>query len=225
MTGNLINRVVMKTSTPNHTPALMPTAGSLRAGPAPYTHSHASLTPMTTPFIVAGLILILPGLVLFGWAAARTIALAVLAALATEVLLRALSPDRPHRPLGQALLTGVLLACTLPPGLADSIVIAGSIGTLLLAHLVLGGIGHYNWHPVALGRVAMQVLFHDQLSPERWPVLAPGFKETLRPGMTVAVEPKFFPPGKGGVGLENTWLVTDRGAERITDFPDDLVIC
>ncbi len=62
------------------------------------------------------------------------------------------------------------------------------------------------------------------LELDEWPVLAPGFKETLRPGMTIAIEPKLFPPGKGGIGLENVYLVTDQGTEKITDFPDDLVI-
>ena len=62
------------------------------------------------------------------------------------------------------------------------------------------------------------------LELDDWPVLAPRFEEPLRPGMTIAVEPKFFPPGKGGIGLENVFLVTDRGSEKITDFPDDLVI-
>jgi Xaa-Pro aminopeptidase len=62
------------------------------------------------------------------------------------------------------------------------------------------------------------------LELDEWPVLAAGFDEILVPGMTVAIEPKLFPPGRGGVGLENTYLVTDQGAERITDFPDDLVI-
>ena len=42
--------------------------------------------------------------------------------------------------------------------------------------------------------------------------------------MTLAVEPKLFPPGMGGIGLENTYLVTDEGPEKITDFPDDLVV-
>lgn len=63
------------------------------------------------------------------------------------------------------------------------------------------------------------------LELDEWPILAPGFDGILRSGMTLAIEPKFFPPGKGGIGLENTVLVTDHGAERITDYPDDLVIC
>jgi Xaa-Pro aminopeptidase len=62
------------------------------------------------------------------------------------------------------------------------------------------------------------------LELDEWPLLTAGFEEILRPGMTLAIEPKFFPPGMGGIGLENTYLVTDEGAEKITDFPDDLVI-
>jgi len=62
------------------------------------------------------------------------------------------------------------------------------------------------------------------LELDEWPVLAPGFKEPLHPGMTIAIEPKLFPPGRGGIGLENVYLVTEDGAEKITDYPDDLVI-
>ena len=62
------------------------------------------------------------------------------------------------------------------------------------------------------------------LELDEWPVLAAGFKEPLQPGMAIAVEPKFFPPGKGGIGLENTFLVTEAGPEKLTDFPDDPVV-
>ena len=56
------------------------------------------------------------------------------------------------------------------------------------------------------------------------PVIAPPIDTTLVPGMTVAVEPKVFIPDLGGVGVENTFLVTDGEAEKLTDFPDELIV-
>ncbi len=56
------------------------------------------------------------------------------------------------------------------------------------------------------------------------PVLAPGFDEPLRAGQTIALEPKFVFPGRGAVGIENTWAVAEGGAERITTLPDELLV-
>lgn len=85
---------------------------------------------------------------------------------------------------------------------------------------------HPFWpHFMGCGDNQVRFLGHGVgLELDEWPVLAPGFEEVLVPGMTLAIEPKFFPPGRGGVGLENTYLITDGGAEKITDFPDELVI-
>jgi Xaa-Pro dipeptidase len=62
------------------------------------------------------------------------------------------------------------------------------------------------------------------LELDEWPVLAPKCEEVLRPGMTLAVEPKLFLGDRGGIGLENTYHVTESGPEKLTDFPDDLVV-
>jgi Xaa-Pro aminopeptidase len=62
------------------------------------------------------------------------------------------------------------------------------------------------------------------LELDELPVLAPGFDAPLRTGQTVAIEPKFVFPGQGAVGIENTWAVGDRGGERITQLPDDLIV-
>ncbi len=51
------------------------------------------------------------------------------------------------------------------------------------------------------------------------PLLAGGWHEPLQPGMVFALEPKFTHPSLGIVGIENTWLVTENGVERLT--PDD----
>jgi Xaa-Pro dipeptidase len=46
----------------------------------------------------------------------------------------------------------------------------------------------------------------------------------LEPGMVFALEPKFVLPGVGAIGVENTWLVTEDGVERLTLASDDLVV-
>ncbi len=61
------------------------------------------------------------------------------------------------------------------------------------------------------------------LELDELPVLAPGFKSPLVAGQTVAVEPKFVFPGIGAVGIENTWVVTESGGERLTKLSDALV--
>lgn len=63
------------------------------------------------------------------------------------------------------------------------------------------------------------------LELDELPVLAPGAKGVLEAGQTIAVEPKFVLPGVGAVGVENTFVVTEGGGERLDDLPDDLLRC
>lgn len=61
------------------------------------------------------------------------------------------------------------------------------------------------------------------LELDEFPVLAQGFKVPLKAGQTIAIEPKFVIPGKGVIGIENTFAVTSRGGEKITDLSDGIV--
>ncbi len=61
------------------------------------------------------------------------------------------------------------------------------------------------------------------LELDEWPVLAPGFETPLIAGQVLAVEPKFVLPGVGAVGIENSWVVTPAGGERLTDLPDEIM--
>ena len=61
------------------------------------------------------------------------------------------------------------------------------------------------------------------LELDELPVLAQGFKAPLQVGQTIAIEPKFVIPGKGGIGIENTFAVTSGGGEKITDMPDEII--
>lgn len=55
------------------------------------------------------------------------------------------------------------------------------------------------------------------------PVLAARQEMPLEAGMVIAVEPKAIFPGRGVVGIENTWVVRPDGLERLTP-PDDEIV-
>ncbi|MDR2138381.1 MAG: Xaa-Pro peptidase family protein [Tannerella sp.] len=55
------------------------------------------------------------------------------------------------------------------------------------------------------------------------PVLTPRSKDVLQPNMMLALEPKFVIPGVGAVGIENSFLVTETGLEKITLFEEDII--
>jgi Xaa-Pro aminopeptidase len=61
------------------------------------------------------------------------------------------------------------------------------------------------------------------LELDELPVLAKGFKAQLQNGQTIAIEPKFVFPGRGVIGIENTFAVSSEGGIKITDFMDDIV--
>ncbi len=54
------------------------------------------------------------------------------------------------------------------------------------------------------------------LELDEWPVLADGFTDPLEPGQVFCVEPKMVFPGEGAVGIEDEFVVTSGGAERLT---------
>lgn len=63
------------------------------------------------------------------------------------------------------------------------------------------------------------------LELDEWPVIGKGGKTRLEEGMVIALEPKMVFPGEGVVGIENTFVVTERGLEKITRFPDVIKVC
>jgi Xaa-Pro dipeptidase len=54
------------------------------------------------------------------------------------------------------------------------------------------------------------------LEVDEYPFLAPRLDLELEAGMIFALEPKIFHPGVGISGIEDTYLVTDNGLERLT---------
>jgi Xaa-Pro aminopeptidase len=69
---------------------------------------------------------------------------------------------------------------------------------------------HYAGHGVGIELDELPVLTASELE--------------LEPGMVFALEPKFVLPGLGAIGIENTWVVTGHGVERLTLAPEELGI-
>ncbi|MDQ3867429.1 MAG: Xaa-Pro peptidase family protein [Actinomycetota bacterium] len=61
------------------------------------------------------------------------------------------------------------------------------------------------------------------LEIDELPLLARGWDVPLAGAMVFALEPKFLFPGEGAVGIENSYLVTGDGAERLTSASEELV--
>ncbi len=179
----------------------LPAAGTLRVGPAPFIRGLPGMLPIAMSFSTASAVVMAAGVVLFGWQAVRVAAISVAAALLLESVFNTLSGRSRSWSESHALVVGILLACTLPPTVSWRVPVTGALIAVLVGQAMSGGLGNYLWHPVALGRVFVQVLYHDELTPDRWPVLARGrllwgdlaMAEPLPPLVTWASSPP--PPG------------------------------
>jgi len=90
---------------------------------------------------------------------------------------------------------------------------------------ILGHVAKTSFAAHFMGAAENQVRFvaHSVgLELDEIPVIAPKFDAPLEPGVVLAVEPKVFYPGLGGVGVENTYVVTDGVCERLTVSPMEI---
>jgi Xaa-Pro aminopeptidase len=62
------------------------------------------------------------------------------------------------------------------------------------------------------------------LELDELPILGRKSPHVLKEGMVVAVEPKFILPGEGLAGIENTFVVTEKGLARLTNFDDAIQV-
>jgi Xaa-Pro aminopeptidase len=83
----------------------------------------------------------------------------------------------------------------------------------------------YAPHFMGAGENQVRFVAHGVgLELDETPVIAPKFDAPLEAGTVLAVEPKVFYPGLGGVGVENTYLITTTGCERLLACPQEICI-
>ena len=83
---------------------------------------------------------------------------------------------------------------------------------LIRARIAEGGYAGQPSHPICHGVGARA---HE------WPYAHQAGTGTIRKGMVLAIEPGIYWPGGGGLRLEDNFLITDNGNEKLCTDPDD----
>lgn len=136
------------------------------------------------------------GLLCFGWPALNLFVITVLSAMVFEALCVRLK-GRVAKPVimdGSAVLTGWLLAMTLPPWAPWWIGVVGSGLAIILGKQVYGGLGQNLFNPAMLARVALLISFPIEMTT--W----------------ANVSPLFF---SDSPGLIESWHITFSGLDNI----------
>jgi electron transport complex protein RnfD len=142
-----------------------------RAGP--FTHTVNSVT-RTMVWVIAALVPATAyGLWLYGWPAVMLFAITLGSALAAEAVMLALlgQPVRTRLFDGSALLTGWLLAMSLPPWAPWWIGVLGSLSAIAIGKHLFGGLGQNMFNPAMVARVLLLISFPVQLT--MWVAPAP----------------------------------------------------
>lgn len=156
----------------------------------PFTHEAVSISRTMMLVVLALVPATAFGIYQFGWPALFLWLLAIVSALVAEALclLIAGKPVRPYLMDGSALLTGWLLAMTLPPWAPWWIAVMGSFFAIVVAKQIFGGIGQNLFNPAMAARVALLISFPVEMTT--WVVPKPLFSEGA-PGFIEALQITF----------------------------------
>jgi electron transport complex protein RnfD len=130
-----------------------------------------SITKIMSLVILALLFPICASIYFFGIDALKVIATAVVTSVATEYLVK-LIKKQPFIMDGSAVVTGILLALTLPPLVPLWMVVIGAVFSIAVAKESFGGLGLNIFNPALAGRAFMQLAFVEEMST--W-ITPPGF--------------------------------------------------
>lgn len=124
-------------------------------------HIHSGESVQRIMFAVAGALLlpVVAGVYFFGLKALSLVIVTTLAAVLTEAVFQKLR----NKPItvydGSAIVTGILLALNLPPGLPCWMAAVGAVFAIAIGKQIYGGLGSNPFNPALIGRVFLMVTF------------------------------------------------------------------
>ena len=137
-----------------------------RIASSPYTHNQRQTSRIMLLVVLATLPGIAAQLWFFGWGTLLQIILACGSALAAEALVLRLRKQQIGAILGDnsALLTGLLLAVSVPPFTPWWMVVLGTVFAVIIAKQLYGGLGHNPFNPAMIGYVVLLISFPVQMT-------------------------------------------------------------
>lgn len=153
---------------------------------SPYTHNQRQ----TSRIMLLVLLATLPGIAVqtwfFGWGTLVQILLASATAWGAEAAIIRLRKQPVAQTLGDnsALLTGLLLAISLPSMAPWWMVVLGTAFAVIIAKQLYGGLGHNPFNPAMIGYVVLLISFPVQMTswlpPQAIAVTTPSLLDTLQ---------------------------------------------
>ena len=140
--------------------------------PAPHNKGKQSVPRIMYTVIAALLPAIIVSLLLFGTKAMVTILVAVFAAMVAEYACNKIMKTGLTIDDGSAILTGILLAMTLPPTFPIAGTALGAVVAIVFGKQVFGGLGGNIFNPALLGRAFLQASFPVKITTWTLPAFA-----------------------------------------------------
>lgn len=189
---------------------------SVAAGP--FAHDRSAVDRIMLQVCLALTPATLFGLFVFGWPALYLWLVTCASAVATEaVCLRLLGHPQQRLLDGSALLTGWLIAMTLPPWAPWWIGVFGSVFAIAIGKQAYGGIGQNIFNPAMLARVALLIAFPLHMSTWVMPeASSPGFIDSFGITFGSAVWPDGV-TGATALGHLKTELTLDKSALMVLE--------
>jgi electron transport complex protein RnfD len=180
------------------------TSEQLVISSSPHAHDGSSVDRIMWDVVMALSPALLAAIFFFGLDALRLVGVCVATCLLTEWSCRKLM-QRPNTLSDwSAVVTGLLLAFNLPPGLPAWMAVAGSVFAIAIAKQVFGGLGYNPFNPALAARAFMLISFTGAMttwSPSAWPSLLTSHGADA---MTAATPLGFIKEAmKGGQSLPN----------------------
>jgi Na+-translocating ferredoxin:NAD+ oxidoreductase subunit D len=127
--------------------------GNLIVSGSPHIHKPTSVSRIMWTVVISLIPAGIAGVVIFGLDALWVTLAAVVAAVLTELCLGLLTKKKITILDGSAVITGILLAFNLPPGVPLWLPVVGAVCSIAIGKQVFGGLGQNIFNPALVGRV------------------------------------------------------------------------